>query len=823
MEELESIEEDVENAANSNEESSYQSRSTKHNHEFAMEREGDKESGHIERIELRNFMCHRRLSIRFGSHVNFVIGRNGSGKSAVLTALIVCLGGKASMTNRAVNLKGFLRAGSSAASILVQLGNRGEDAYLPEVYGNTILIERRINKEGQSQYRLCSHSGKLISQKREELSRILDHFNVQIDNPLTILSQDSARQFLNDSAPQEKYRYFMRGTGLEQILTNYEKIREKKEIVRTVLAQKKQLLPEMKETIQKLDARYTELEKGRQSEQYLIDLKNELAWCLVEEKEKDVEDLHEAAQKSRKKMELVNEQVKLVENEISKIEKGIEQMDRQSHLVAEQVNCVAKKKRDISRVLQSHQEDLREIDGQENEIQRSQRELVKVIDRLQTRISEEKQKMQSFLDTQMEQSMRKIERLETELNRDNAEHSKTKILRDQCEANLNKLDSLLLSMEEKESELAKEMTIYKNRLDNLRSAQQDRLRVFGERVPEVLKEIRSTSTFRYKPIGPIGLHIRLRDQRWKLAIDSVMGAYMESFVVRNFEDQRLLKRILDTHSCTNNIVVLNEDEPYDTQGKEPDETFLTVKRAIECNNYLIMNVLMVQASIERVILISSENEARAIMFKGSPPRNVDSCVTEDAGTLRNVNGSASYFSFIPDPSRRKYFDDVEQQILEVGTELTRKTQERDKLMETHNKQKINGGQLRRELNDIRAELQRQQSSMNDKREELADLKESLKEGPADVVSLEEELGKLNMSLSMFARQIDALNGQRDEINSKYAPVIAQMHEVDSEIEELKRQDLEIQVGSDQSVYISSVIGLFVFTDRPSPLHVFGIL
>ncbi|EPY76039.1 hypothetical protein CB1_001512025, partial [Camelus ferus] len=70
------------------------------------------EVGIIESIQLRNFMCHSMLGpFKFGSNVNFVVGNNGSGKSAVLTALIVGLGGKAIATNRGSSLKGFVKDG----------------------------------------------------------------------------------------------------------------------------------------------------------------------------------------------------------------------------------------------------------------------------------------------------------------------------------------------------------------------------------------------------------------------------------------------------------------------------------------------------------------------------------------------------------------------------------------------------------------------------------------------------------------------------------------------------------------------------------------
>ena len=64
------------------------------------------EPGVIEKVYIENFMCHERLEFDFGQNVNFVIGCNGSGKSAILTAVVVALGGKANTTNRGTSVKG---------------------------------------------------------------------------------------------------------------------------------------------------------------------------------------------------------------------------------------------------------------------------------------------------------------------------------------------------------------------------------------------------------------------------------------------------------------------------------------------------------------------------------------------------------------------------------------------------------------------------------------------------------------------------------------------------------------------------------------------
>ena len=71
------------------------------------------EHGILERVDCYNFMCHEHFSVELGPLINFIVGKNGSGKSAILTAITLCLGGKASATNRGQSLKSFIKEGKA--------------------------------------------------------------------------------------------------------------------------------------------------------------------------------------------------------------------------------------------------------------------------------------------------------------------------------------------------------------------------------------------------------------------------------------------------------------------------------------------------------------------------------------------------------------------------------------------------------------------------------------------------------------------------------------------------------------------------------------
>lgn len=63
-------------------------------------------AGVLKKIKLVNFMCHSHFEMTFNPRINFISGCNGSGKSAIQTAIVIGLGGVASKTNRSSKIDG---------------------------------------------------------------------------------------------------------------------------------------------------------------------------------------------------------------------------------------------------------------------------------------------------------------------------------------------------------------------------------------------------------------------------------------------------------------------------------------------------------------------------------------------------------------------------------------------------------------------------------------------------------------------------------------------------------------------------------------------
>ena len=101
-------------------------------------------------------MCHGQLTMSFGDRVNFIVGQNGSGKSAILNALQAVFGSSARATSRQ-SVKDWIRTENNGrmkhADVIISLNNLYKDRpYEYDHYGDTITIKRHITSSSSSKF-----------------------------------------------------------------------------------------------------------------------------------------------------------------------------------------------------------------------------------------------------------------------------------------------------------------------------------------------------------------------------------------------------------------------------------------------------------------------------------------------------------------------------------------------------------------------------------------------------------------------------------------------------------------------------------------------
>lgn len=473
------------------------------------------------------------------------------GKSAILTAIMVCLGGKANATNRAQSLKALIREGASQAEVKLQLRNQGLDAYKPEIYGDSIIIERRISKDGTSGYKIKSSKGKTISTRREELLAMCDHMNIQVDNPMNVLSQDTARQFLQSSTPEEKYSFFMRGTQLTQLSTDYETVRECIETMQTTIQSKSDMLPELHELARAAQARFKDSQQAVALELKAEKLKQQMAWAQIEDLEKAVQEADSALDSRSAKIPAIEKKRVLEEQAVAKLDEKIIELERTMN---ERTNSAApdqEKKRQLEHELRDLRNELKTVQDEERTVNDEIKSLKEMIRGYDQHIEQETRRLQANTQSRRTETEKKIEKLRSEieeLKRQLAEGREAHAMQQQ------KVDERRGRAEHTSNAVQKskrDLHEAKERIRQLEDQKQNSLKAFGASIPDVLQAIQEvTERGGWKgvaPVGPLGRHVKLREQSWAPVIESILGYGLNAFAVTADADRSTLFNILRRH------------------------------------------------------------------------------------------------------------------------------------------------------------------------------------------------------------------------------------------------------------------------------------
>jgi len=175
----------------------------------------------------------------------------------------------------------------------VKIKNTASSAYQHEAYGESINVERSFSRAGSSGFKLKTSTGRLISTRKADLEEICDYFALQIDNPMNVLTQDMARQFLNNSSPLEKYKFFMKGTQLEHLDGDYLQIEQSIDKIDQDLVKQVNDLKAFEEEARKARSLLALSEKHDSLRTKIQNYSHQMAWAQVEEQERYVESYNE--------------------------------------------------------------------------------------------------------------------------------------------------------------------------------------------------------------------------------------------------------------------------------------------------------------------------------------------------------------------------------------------------------------------------------------------------------------------------------------------------------------------------------------------------
>uniref|UniRef100_A0A182N671 Peptide methionine sulfoxide reductase B1, chloroplastic n=1 Tax=Anopheles dirus TaxID=7168 RepID=A0A182N671_9DIPT len=730
-------------------------------------------NGKVLKMVLKNFMCHRHLAVEFNKRANLLVGKNGSGKSAILAAMTIGLGCNAGQTNRCNSLKDLIKHGEAQAVIEIHLENASFDAYEKERYGRRIICERMISASSGGSYKLKSEYGQVVSTSRAELQKILLAFNIQVDNPICVLNQDLARSLLKDSDEGKQYTFFTKATQIDSIKQKLNECVTIAEQARNVLLVKEQSVQYLTGEIEVLEEKQHNLESAGQLAEVLQELQTHLGWRTVLDQE---------------------QQLAAVDAELKKIRASIEE---QEHRISNRQSLVA----DTERTIQGHRADiegkkteyvalketyaavrrtLQETQTKQADIERLVRKNTDRVARLVEEIRELNQAIEERSKdglSQVEQEKQKVEREKAQLVGRKEELSPmiANAQRD-VEMMYNTMTQLKDAREEKHhTRLAKqnEASRIDRQLEQFATAPRSKLAVYGATMPDLdarIRQLHKQGKFSELPRGPLGQYIEVRDKKWNGIVETALGSCLSAFYVSTQEDWSTLDGLLKREfpDLRNRTIYTGRfvKELYDVQQgcvQEQDGTHLLMN-LIKVKDPVVMNRLIDSASIDTILVTEHQNVAIQLTSEiENVPHHLSKVIVAEPCS-----------EFYPQPKYRSYgLQQRPPRYLQVSMdELKRQTQQRKE-------------QLQRELVDLGRACDEDNDRLKERSRALQQRQEQLKRLQQEALTVEQRIQQLSTVTFVEETEEATLRAELEQCSTTHSQLAESIEQDQARMESIR--------------------------------------
>ncbi|XP_039809676.1 structural maintenance of chromosomes protein 6B-like isoform X4 [Panicum virgatum] len=748
-------------------------------------------AGTISRIRLENFMCHSSLHIELGEHVNFITGQNGSGKSAILTALCVAFGCRAKNTQRAASLKDFIKTGCSYASILVDISNHGEDAFKPEVFGNVIILERRITESSSSTVLKDQH-GRKVAHRKDDLVEIIEHFN-----------------------------FFFKATLLQQVNDLLGSIRKNLNAADSIVEElERSIMPVLKE-LDDIQDKIKYMEHIEEIAHEIENLKKKLAWAWVYDVDKKIGEQTE-------KLEKLRERIPACQERIDRNTAIIEELSKELIVKKENVRSFLEKTQEVRRMKEKMQHDIHEqstnmsktiekkVDCSSScffslavklkmDLEKEHARGMQVLNKMNTRVKQLEVQVHEFQLQHMQQTQAEVFQVEDSIRELQQEINSANLSATRLSEEEKKLSEELHDIIKSISDIGKEVdedgrriNQLKSQIEDLRRRQHDKLTAFGgDRVQNLYRSIeRHHSRFKCPPIGPIGYHVQLASDCWSLAVDCALGRLLDAFIVSCHKDSLVLRECAKEVKYHNlQIIIYDFAKPrLDIPNHLlPSTTHLTILSVIHSENPTILNVLVDQGHAERQVLVRDYEVGKSVAFD-KRIRNLKEVYTSD-GCKMFYRGSVE--TILP-PNRKwragRLCTSLGEKIIEIENEAAEIKKINSERLDCKGKLVIDRDNINSKLRSLKRKREDEEQHLERKKVQLDDTKKisiankhdtavDTSELEAEMMQVKEDIGnkelvleKINLKLTDALREEnDKRASYKDFIDILCFPVVNSLH------------------------------------------------
>jgi len=596
------------------------------------------ENGVLRALVLENFMNHAHLRVDFDPHVNFIVGRNGSGKSAIVNALIAGFGHRASSTGRNTNTsKSLIMNGAEYALIQVHLANGGEDPFKPEEFGDTIVAEHRLEKQGTGSYRLRNGlDGASRKSSRSEFTELSSHFNIQANNPCALLTQEHAKKFLHQGNEEDRYRFFLQAANLETRKADLNQTHQNVALLSDKLEAAKLGMVEKEEFARRCQAEFEGAKKLKEIQKQVDEFEPLLGWAMVAQKERELEahkQTADAAESKVKEDEAIcssanDSRISLEEELAAKERESIEARKKLDDFGkrAERMRAQAMVARKESKKAKKEVEEIEDmLMGEQQNLVNTKHEYDQAFSALEG--SEHAASVQHA--QHVRQVSEEASRFEGAIGQYKAEVTRAL---GEYQTAIDSNRELQATLKERQEELK----LKEGELSTLQKGEFDREKALHPQMAELRKLIAREKRFSSPPIGPVALLINVKKEHEKLTqvVEAAIGhANLLGFIVATNADEVLLRSIMGKMSPPANgskklplsklvrcfIIPVQPRHKIGTEGRRPAPTLVDAldfqSETHEADQ--VFNFLCDFAAAESKMLFDDRDKAQRVVYSSA--------------------------------------------------------------------------------------------------------------------------------------------------------------------------------------------------------------
>lgn len=772
-------------------------------------------AGYIKKIDMVNFMCHDNLTIEFGPRMNFITGKNGSGKSTILTALTTCLGGKASSTNRGSSVKSLIKEGKSRALIRVTIANKGSNSYDHNRFGDIIQVERRLDAEASGSYKIMNSGGKVVSSSKEELRKILSIFSIFVDNPFAILTQDTARSFLTESNAESKYQHFKRAMTMDKIENYKEGLSESLLQQKQKLASQKEIVNEIKAKAKDVEAKFQNFKKLDSADEDLRYWNAILEWNKVSETERKITHAESSIEKIQNDVEEIKSQCENHEGISAQKQAELDQVHTEMNQVNDTITKLQEEIKSIKEGNRSNIETMRSLKEEKAKIvdskEQSKRQVVA--------LEQEKAKL---LDTSgfaaaRRQKHEQLDRVKSQLEKLASESENDEQTKSSTGHKVQELEENLQSAQDKQRKAEASVQQERARLKELRESQTNSWSTYAEGGRDAdfkgfMAHFEKTN-FKDSPIGPIGRYVTLKDRDWSSVLEQTLKRATSTFIAFCQEDRDKLRSLLRQHRLRNPVLLRSRDL-FSFEHGLPSKEFTTVLDVLDISNEYVKRALIDANRIEQTILIAERSKAAAVMKEH--PDNVRTCIARDqkgggyniGSTTVGVQKSAPIqpFRLLPRMSSdnsavlRQVEEDVQrlhsesknalERTSSLKRQLTEAQQQLRKLESTMYHRRSEKQRLERKISEFTDELEENQDPGDEQindidvriekcKDDLTSYEKQLEDNIAELIECEERHRQVNNEISVVSSKVREKEDAKTKLKQREKAIEHEKSKIDS--------------------------------------------